>query len=216
MLITADTLCTNFNFSTPAVLDFQVAFPNGLDISPLYGSYHDRSAFWRDFLATTAMRKRVGEYITSGLLPGIRADLSDADLSDINLYRTTNMLYAPRALFTRAYFTDANLRESNFASANLEGVFMGGANLAYCVLVGATLKDAHLNGTDLYEADLTSANLTGAYIVRVNFMLAYLANASMVGAQVQGINWDSSYGNLTPETIQYFAKNGIKGPERHD
>lgn len=74
---------------------------------------------------------------------GIRADLSDEDLTEVN-------------------FEGRDLSHVTFANAKLTGAKLKGAKLVGADLTGADLSSAQLGKSDLSNASLTEANLIGA------------------------------------------------------
>ena len=80
----------------------------------------------------------------AGSPSGIRANLSDANLSD-------------------AYLSDANLRRADLIGADLRRAYLIGANLS-----GADLKRADLSGANLSDANLSRANLSRADLSAFN------------------------------------------------
>ena len=84
---------------------------------------------------------------------GVRADLSEANLSGANL---------SDADLSGANLSDADLRGANLRGANLRGANLRGANLSDADLSGANLRGANLRGAKLSGADLSGAKLRGA------------------------------------------------------
>lgn len=111
---------------------------------------------------------------------GIRADLSDADLSYANLYGD-NLRYADLsgADLSGAYIEDANLEYANLSGANLSDAVLEDANLGHANLYGANLYGANLIDTDLYGADLRYADLRDADLAYANLMNADLRDADL-------------------------------------
>jgi uncharacterized protein YjbI with pentapeptide repeats len=158
MIITVEIL-NNFYACDNGVKGFEKHFPNGLDISGLWGRKSERQKTWLFILTHPYLKTQVGWAIMGGLLPAkIWADLSGIDLSGANLAGAN--LY-------RVDLTGANLSE-----ANLVGVDFSEADLTEANLTGADLSCANMYETDLYKADLTGANLKG-----VDLDKAYLAGA---------------------------------------
>jgi len=133
MIITNEIL-ENFGACNGAKSAFAVEFPDGLDISGLWGDADLRQNTWMTLFSSPVCKKNLGWAIYVGLIPArITANLSRADLTGADL-------------------TGANLTEADLSRANLTG-----ANLTRADLTGA-----NLTGADLGGADLTGANLTGA------------------------------------------------------
>ena len=66
--------------------EFAARFPNGLDVSGLWGTAEERSTTWRILLADEFLRRNAGWAIANGLVPArITADLWGANLTDANL-----------------------------------------------------------------------------------------------------------------------------------
>ena len=127
---------------------------------------------------------------------GVRANLSDANLSYSNLY-------------------GVDLSYSNLSNADLRGASLSEANLYRANLSGTNLSDdvdlyrANLSNADLRGANLSNADLRGASLYRANLSNANLSNADLRGADLYGA--DLSYSNLyranLSDTNLYGAKN---------
>ncbi len=98
----------------------------------------------------------------AGRVGGIRANLSNANLSGADL--------------SRANLSNANLSGANLIRANLSGAYLIRANLS-----GADLRNANLSGADLRRANLSNANLSGADLSN-----AYLSGANLIRANLSG------------------------------
>jgi len=128
MIITRDVL-VEFNACKPKLERFCELYPDGLDISGLWGSLEKREETWERLLANEFLRRQIGWAIEVGLIPVriigdfVGMDLSEADLRYVDL-------------------RCANLREANLREANLRY---------------ADLRWADLRGTDLHNADLRDA-----------------------------------------------------------
>ncbi len=90
---------------------------------------------------------------------GIRADLSDENLSHINLEGRD----LSHVSFANAKLSGARLRGAKLVGADLTGADLSGANLTESNLSSASLTEANL-----IEADLSSADLKGADLWRAN------------------------------------------------
>ena len=100
MLVTREML-RSFGACKDASNEFEKEYPDGLDISGLWGTFDQANETWRGLLANEFLRQYIGWAIWAGMLPArIRADLSRADLSRANL-------------------SWANLSEANLSWANL-------------------------------------------------------------------------------------------------
>jgi uncharacterized protein YjbI with pentapeptide repeats len=122
---------------------------------------------------------------------GVCADLSDADLSDVNLRR---------ANLSDADLSDANLRRANLRRANLRRADLSEADLRRANLSDADLSDANLRRADLSEADLSDANLSGADLSEADLRRVNLNDADLSGADLSGAK-----GLLDP--IKYIEEN---------
>ena len=99
--------------------EFAARFPNGLDVSGLWGTAEERSTTWRILLADEFLRRNAGWAIANGLVPArITANLRGANL------------------------TGADLRGANLTDATLWGANLWGANLTCANLTDANLTDA--------------------------------------------------------------------------
>ena len=119
--------------------EFAARFPNGLDVSGLWGTAEERSTTWRILLADEFLRRNAGWAIANGLVPArITANLRGANLTDATLWGAN--LWG--ANLTCANLTDANLTDANLRGANLTDANLWGANLTGADLWGANLTDA--------------------------------------------------------------------------
>jgi len=142
MIITRETL-ENFNACSNLIGEFEQDHPNGLDISPLWGTDEEAQAFWSVVFASE-WKRQISWCIGVGLIPArIRANLSRADLSEANL-------------------RGANLYRANLIGADLRGANLYRANLSEADLSEADLRGADLRGANLYRANLSEADLRWA------------------------------------------------------
>jgi len=93
---------------------------------------------------------------------GVRADLSDENLSDVNL-EGRNLSHVSLA---NAKLSDARLRGAKLVGAELTGAYLCGGNLTNSNLAAATLTDSNLIGADLSAADLKGPDLWRANLAR--------------------------------------------------
>ena len=106
---------------------------------------------------------------------GKRANLSNADLSNVNL-KNANLRYA-------------NLNNTNLRCANLKYAGLSSANLRYADLKGANLrcadlKDADLRRANLEDADLSYSNLSNSNLRDVNLNSADLSSADLKNIKI--------------------------------
>jgi hypothetical protein len=101
---------------------------------------------------------------------GVRADLSEANLTGVDLSRTNlawvnldgaNLSGADLfgADLAKANLSEADLAKANLCDTNLIRAYLFGANLSKANLIGADLREANLYGVNLSEANLTNAKL---------------------------------------------------------
>ncbi|MBI3092511.1 MAG: toll/interleukin-1 receptor domain-containing protein [Candidatus Tectomicrobia bacterium] len=98
--------------------------------------------------------------------PGIRPDLSGADLRSSRDLRWVN-------------FSHAKLHDAKLCGVNLQVARLEGADLP-----GAKLCKANLGSADLRVANLTSANLCGVDLQGANLAWANLTDADLEGAKL--------------------------------
>ena len=138
MIITNEIL-EKFGVCNDAKSAFAGEFPDGLDISGLWGDANQRQNTWMTIFSSPVCKKNLGWAIYVGLIPArITANLAGANLTKANL--------------TGANLTGADLRWADLRWANLTGANLTGANLSRADLTGA-----NLTGADLSRADLTWA-----------------------------------------------------------
>ena len=99
MIINRETL-HRFNACAEQANAFEAAYPDGLDVSGLWGTSAERNATWLRLLSADVVKRNIGWAIGEGLIPArIMTDLYEADLSGANL-------------------SGANLYEANLRGAN--------------------------------------------------------------------------------------------------
>jgi uncharacterized protein YjbI with pentapeptide repeats len=129
----------------------------------------------------------------------MRADLSDADLSEVDLNREslqyadlsgTNLIGAHLSgtNLTGADLSGANLDRADLSGANLRAAFLNGAFLNYADLLRADLFHARLCETNLFHADLTKADLRSADLTSAQLVYADLTKADLSGANLKHAN----------------------------
>ena len=117
MIITNEIL-ENFGACNGAKSAFAVEFPDGLDISGLWGDADLRQNTWMTIFSSPVCKKNLGWAIYVGLIPArITANLSRANL-------------------TKADLTGANLTGANLTGADLTGANLSRANLSRADLTG--------------------------------------------------------------------------------
>ena len=135
-MIVTNEILEKFGACNDAKSAFAVEFPDGLDISGLWGDADLRQNTWMTLFSSPVCKKNLGWAIYVGLIPArITANLSRADLTGAGL--------------SRADLTEADLRWADLRWANLTG-----ADLILANLIWADLTEANLRWTDLTEADL--------------------------------------------------------------
>jgi len=141
--LTAQMLRDNFGACESGAQRFENDYPDGLNISRLWGTYEEADDLWKEILGGW-LKTQVGWAIATGILPArIRANLSGADLSGADLSK-------------------ADLSWVNLSGADLSGADLSGADLGRANLSKADLSWANLSGANLSRADLGRANLSGA------------------------------------------------------
>jgi len=111
-----------------------------------------------------APRVQVG----SRLYPALRADLSQALLTDAKL-GDANLVGAD---LSGAQLQGVDLTKANLSYANLQGAFLSGAKLNEALLVGANLQEADLTGADLTWAILDEADVRTAKVSKEQLQTA--------------------------------------------
>jgi len=186
MIINFEML-TKFNVCQDEKDAFVEAFPDGLDVSGLWGTADQRAATWLRLLQSEVVKRNLGWVIGEGLVPArITANLSGANLTGANLRG---------ADLTGANLRGADLTGANLSGANLTGTNLITANLSGANLTGANLRGANLTGADLYEANLNGANLTWADLYEANLNGANLNGAYLRGANLTGADLYGAYSN---------------------
>jgi len=152
------------------------------------------------------------------LEPAVVPDLSDADLSDLeiggidlryaNLQRT-NLSESDLngGLFDYADLTESKLNFCDLTGASFESAKMHlsclmGIRATYANFRNAQLSQAFLAGAILTEADLSGSDLSGAFLAGVQFVRSKLQGANISGCNVYGISvWDTDLTNCVQESL---------------
>jgi uncharacterized protein YjbI with pentapeptide repeats len=146
--------------------------------------------------------------------PGVRVDLSKADLNVVSLL-DADEYFRDGADLSGANLSGANLREAilsrvirigprfipYFVVADLGGADLGGAILSKAILSkvnlraanlrGAYFSEANLRGANLSRADLSGTDLSEADLSGVDLSGAYLRKADLYGANLSSANLNS-------------------------
>ncbi len=127
-----------------------------------------------------------------------RAYFKNSDLSNTNL---------TRANFSNAYLKYADLRftrlnAANLTNANLVRANLVGAQLNYAILLNVDMTSANLSRAKLTNTNLTGVNLSGANLIRAN-----LANADLTGANLSNVNLSGA--NLTNTNLTGVNLSGM-------
>jgi uncharacterized protein YjbI with pentapeptide repeats len=163
-------------------------FRANLRDTDLHGA--DSSHPWSDANLRSAELSRLGE----------EADLSGADLSDLNL-RDANLWEAD---LSDADLRDANLSGAFLKDANLSGANLEKADLSDVGLLRANLRDAKLSGANLSDARLKDAKLSGAVLSGADLSSADLSEADLSEA-------DLSEADLSSADLTYADLSHAKG-----
>ena len=131
---------------------------------------------------------------------GVRADLSEANLSGANL-RVVDL--------SDANLRGADLSEADLSGANLSGVNLRGADLNGADLREADLSGADLNGTNLRGADLSGADLRGAdlCIFQAGIWTAYIQSSHIrIGCKYHSVG---QWRNFTDQEISKMSEDSL-------
>ena len=152
-----------------------------------------------------------GQWLASGGQQGIRADLTNADLTSADL-KAVNLSEAvmsgvnlTKADLSGTFLNNANLSGAQFFETTFfgvaENVNLNNASIWRTKISGilkkANLSNAKIIAADLKSAVLTEVDLSGAYISDSNFTNAYLAKANLSKAIVLDGDWTDANLRLT-------------------
>lgn len=119
---------------------------------------------------------------------GKRADLSDADFSNVNLEEAN----ARRLYFDSSYAYEITLSGIIFSKVILKRVNFRGSDLSYAYLDYADLRNANLYRSNLSYADLRNADLRNADLHRSNLSYADLRNTDLRNTNFHRSNLNST------------------------
>jgi len=157
-MIINDAVLRNFGACDYERARFNAQYPDGFDVSGLWGTWDEAEAVWKAILATE-WKRQVGWAIWYGMLPArIRGDLSGVTLSGADL-----------------------------SGANLTGVTLSGVDLSWATLSGVDLSWANLSEADLSGAILSEANLSRATLSGATLSGVTLSGADLSGATLSGV-----------------------------
>lgn len=117
--------------------------------------------------------------------PKIKPDLSNADLSGLNLWNadmsSTNLVSSN---LSKAHLQDADLSNADLSEADLTGANLTHANLSKACAEWATFIDSNMRGCNLSDARLAYARFNSADLFRACFARADLTRASLAGTNL--------------------------------
>jgi len=196
MIINRDVV-ENFDHCGRIITDeFEERFPDGLNISGLWGKEKERKVVWDMLLDDDFLVEQIGWAISVGILPArmlidgkelklgsvalCGVDISEMDLRGIDLFET-NLREANlyKSNLHKAKLCSINLSRANLRSTNLNEAFLRGSNLSGASLNGASIREANLSDTDLTGANLCEADLYGADLYDANLSNADLSHANL-------------------------------------
>jgi|GEM_PF-73962 len=152
--------------------------------------------------SSSTTRLPVGWSVNNGYLVGPGVNLSNADLSGMDLSGAN----VSNANFTSAIFSGTTLRRANVTGANFSstspaGLVTGGLigtaatlptgwtqQAGWFLGQNANLTGLNLTGTDLTGLNLSGANLTNALLTNVNLTNANLSSANLKNTKLSGVN----------------------------
>jgi uncharacterized protein YjbI with pentapeptide repeats len=152
--------------------------------------------------SSSTTRLPIGWSVNNGFLVGPGANLSNADLSGMDLSGAN----VSNANFTSATFSGTTLRRANVTGANFSstspaGLVTGGLigtaatlptgwtqQAGWFLGQNANLTGLNLTGTDLTGLNLSGANLTNALLTNVNLTNANLSSANLKNTKLSGVN----------------------------
>jgi len=155
----------------------------------------------------------------------IDSNLSDADLSDCNVYgaifpnATTNVTRVNFSGATMSYavmnqvkmpganLTNATMLNTKLSAANLEGSDFTGANMTKALLLDANVQNGNLTDANLSEALLRNARFDNANLTRADLRKASVEDIHLPGATLVSAKLDE----LDLRTAQIDANTNFTG-----
>lgn len=130
------------------------------------------------------LKKGAEEWNKFQLTKGESADLSNAILDNIHLYKAN----LENADFQGASFMNTTMNSVNFSGANFENAFCPESYFGGC-----NFENANLKGTKLFRSKLDASNLKGAVVdENTDMSMCNLAAVDMSGIQAKGISMSFS------------------------
>lgn len=209
MIITARMLRENFNACGFHSEMLEEKYPDGFDISGLWGTPEERSDTWMAILSDDILAEHLNWAVTNGVVPSSvhikrpigHLNLSGVDLGDIRLVEINadgliakdcllSNSYISGSSFAKADMTWMNGDSSEIADCNMSGVILAYAEASrlsvFCTsFVGADLSDAVIRRSYFYRCDFSGADLSDAVLVHTILSDCNFTNAHMRGADLR-------------------------------
>jgi hypothetical protein len=182
-----------FGACEPAAKLFREEFPNGLDISDLWGEYLTRKRFWEKYIQVNPIKENLGWAIEAGIIPAVlygnfsEMDLSDisiknADLSLVESFHDARMI---RGYFHNCNMTNTNLHGVDFSQAQFFRTRMG----RFGNMRRVNFTDAVLCDVEISNCDLRGSNFCGATLENVKFLSVNVQGVSLEDAKLINVHW---------------------------
>jgi len=201
----------NVNFGTADLSNRDLSWTNisGADLS----NANLTGVIASNVTSSSATQLPVGWSVNNGYLVGPGANLSNADLTGMDLSgANVSNANLSGATFSGTTLRYANVTSANFSSTSLSGLVTGGligtaATLptgwtqqsGFFLGQNANLTGANLAGIDLSGLNLSGVSLRNAVLTNVNLTNVNLSNANLTNTKLSGVNLSSA--NLGGATV---------------
>ena len=158
--------------------------------------------------------------LVDGYLLGPGADLTDADLSSIDLRGFSSGPYTGEPILPKAWrkVSDYLIGPGVSVNGDLRGAVLDSMNLTHTTfwelnLSGGSLRNANLRDANLGRVDFTGANFEGAWLNHASMWKANLDGADLSGASLQHLNACGITGTPLLPNGWSLAGSNIVGPK---
>ena len=160
-------------------------FPNGLDVSGLWGNSSDRRKTWQEVLGFRIIRKNLSWAIHNGLIPC--RIVGNFDSFDLSYSDFGNALFDEVSL-VRANLFASRLYRTSFSYSNLSHSDLNGI-----ITTNASFDSANLEYASARKSSFLRTSFNHAGLSNVDFGSSWLADCDLEDAIIDGANFEKAH-----------------------